>query len=129
MPFSIFFTPKGHAIHGSYDVKHLGSPASHGCVRLLPVNAEKLYALVEKEGVLNTTVILTGATPSRAPAVARRKQPRHLGRIGHNREPRMRFERLRNVHAGRAAVEHQRITVADPLCDTRGDRLASRRRR
>ena len=74
MPFSIFFTPKGHAIHGSYDVKHLGSPASHGCVRLLPANAEKLYALVEKEGVLNTTVILTGTTPS--PAVARRKQPR-----------------------------------------------------
>src|SRR5882672_619241 len=27
MPFSIFFTPKGHAIHGSFDVKHLGSPA------------------------------------------------------------------------------------------------------
>ena len=76
MPFSIFFTPKGHAIHGSYDVKHLGSPASHGCVRLLPANAEKLYALVEKEGVLNTTVILTGTTPSTAPAVARRKQPR-----------------------------------------------------
>ena len=34
MPFSIFFTQKGHAIHGSYDVKRLGSPASHGCVRL-----------------------------------------------------------------------------------------------
>jgi hypothetical protein len=75
MPFSIFFTPKGHAIHGSYDVKHLGSPASHGCVRLLPANAAKLYALVEKEGVLNTTVILTGTTPSSAPAVARRRQP------------------------------------------------------
>src|SRR4051812_33622698 len=29
MPFSIFFTPKGHAIHGSYEVKPLGSPASH----------------------------------------------------------------------------------------------------
>src|SRR5262249_46571276 len=73
MPFSIFFTQKGHAIHGSYDVKHLGSPASHGCVRLLPANAEKLYALVEKEGVLNTTVILTGTTPSSAASVARRK--------------------------------------------------------
>jgi hypothetical protein len=72
MPFSIFFTPKGHAIHGSLDVKRLGSPASHGCVRLLPANAEKLFALVEQEGVLNTTVVLTGVAPSGAPAVARR---------------------------------------------------------
>jgi hypothetical protein len=72
MPFSIFFTPKGHAIHGSNETKRLGTPASHGCVRLLPANAEKLYALVEKEGVLNTTVVLTGVTPSSAPAVARR---------------------------------------------------------
>ena len=60
MPFSIFFTQKGHAIHGSNDTKRLGTPASHGCVRLLPANAEKLFALVEKEGVLNTTVVLTG---------------------------------------------------------------------
>jgi hypothetical protein len=72
MPFSIFFTQKGHAIHGSNDTKRLGTPASHGCVRLLPANAEKLFALVEKEGVLNTTVVLTGVAPSSAPAVARR---------------------------------------------------------
>src|SRR3954469_13369569 len=72
MPFSIFFTPKGHAIHGSNETRRLGTPASHGCVRLLPANAEKLFALVEKEGVLNTTVVLTGVTPSSAPAVARR---------------------------------------------------------
>src|SRR5882757_3191135 len=76
MPFSIFFTQKGHAIHGSLDVKRLGSPASHGCVRLLPANAEKLFALVEQEGVLNTTVVLTGVAPSGAPAVARRALPR-----------------------------------------------------
>ena len=72
MPFSIFFTQKGHAIHGSNDTKRLGTPASHGCVRLLPANAEKLFALVEKEGVLKTTVVLTGVAPSSAPAVARR---------------------------------------------------------
>ena len=76
MPFSIFFTQKGHAIHGSYDVKRLGTPASHGCVRLAPANAQKLFALVEQEGVLNTTVVLTGTTPSGAPAVARRRLPR-----------------------------------------------------
>ena len=76
MPHSIFFTQKGHAIHGSFDVKRLGTPASHGCVRLAPANAKKLFALVEQEGVLNTTVVLTGAAPFGAPAVAKRRAPR-----------------------------------------------------
>jgi hypothetical protein len=76
MPHSIFFTQKGHAIHGSFDTKRLGTPASHGCVRLAPANAAKLYALVEKEGVTNTTVTLTGVAPSSAPAVAKRRVPR-----------------------------------------------------
>jgi len=60
MPHSIFFTMKGHAIHGSYHVKRLGQPASHGCVRIAPENAELLFSLVKKEGLLNTKVILTG---------------------------------------------------------------------
>src|SRR5215213_10911349 len=77
MPHSIFFTPKGHAIHGSFDTKRLGTPASHGCVRLSPANAKTLFELVEKEGVLNTTVVLTGIAPSSAPAVARRRAPRY----------------------------------------------------
>jgi len=34
MPHSIFFTQQGHAIHGTDSVNRLGSPASHGCVRL-----------------------------------------------------------------------------------------------
>lgn len=34
MPHSIFFTRSGHAIHGTDSVDRLGSPASHGCVRL-----------------------------------------------------------------------------------------------
>jgi len=67
MPHSIFFTQKGHAIHGSFDVKRLGTPASHGCVRLAPPNAKTLFELVEREGVLNTTVVLTGVAPSGAP--------------------------------------------------------------
>jgi hypothetical protein len=61
MPHSIFFTKVGHAIHGSFDIRHLGTPASHGCVRLDPANASKLYALVQQDGVLNTTVVLTGS--------------------------------------------------------------------
>ena len=70
MPHSIFFTKLGHAIHGSFDIRHLGTPASHGCVRLDPANASKLYALVQQDGVLNTTVVLTGSA-----SAARRTAP------------------------------------------------------
>jgi hypothetical protein len=61
MPHSIFFTKQGHAIHGSYDTKRLGSPVSHGCVRLAPANAAKLFALVKQEGLSNTRVVLSGS--------------------------------------------------------------------
>jgi hypothetical protein len=61
MPHSIFFTKFGHAIHGSFDTKNIGRPASHGCVRLSPANAVTLFALVEREGVLKTKVVLTGS--------------------------------------------------------------------
>jgi lipoprotein-anchoring transpeptidase ErfK/SrfK len=63
MPHSIFFMKDGHAIHGSSEVKNLGSPASHGCVRISPENAATLYALVAKHGLQNTQVALTGTTP------------------------------------------------------------------
>jgi hypothetical protein len=73
MPHSIFFTKRGHAIHGYHDTKNLGRPASAGCVRLHPDHAKQLFALVKDQGVLNTTVVLTGIAPTRdAPAVARR---------------------------------------------------------
>jgi lipoprotein-anchoring transpeptidase ErfK/SrfK len=49
MPHSIFFQG-GYAIHGSYDVGHLGSPASHGCIRLHPEHASELYGLVRSSG-------------------------------------------------------------------------------
>src|SRR3954453_10896385 len=73
MPHSIFFTKQGHAIHGTDSVGRLGSPASHGCVRLSRDNASKLYALVQQEGVLNTTVTLTGSAQV---ALARNPRPR-----------------------------------------------------
>ncbi len=62
MPHSIFFTKIGHAIHGTDSVSRLGSPASHGCVRLSRANAATLYDLVQREGVLKTTVTLTGSS-------------------------------------------------------------------
>jgi lipoprotein-anchoring transpeptidase ErfK/SrfK len=57
MPHSIFFRG-GLAIHGSYDIAHLGGPASHGCVRLHPGNAAVLYGLVQSEGMRNTTIVV-----------------------------------------------------------------------
>jgi lipoprotein-anchoring transpeptidase ErfK/SrfK len=55
MPYSIFFL-RGYAIHGSYEIKHLGRPASHGCIRLHPKNAAMLYSLVQKYGAANTVI-------------------------------------------------------------------------
>ena len=63
MPHAIFFMTDGHAVHGSYEVKSLGKPVSHGCVRVAPQNASILYALVGKNGLKNTQVVLTGVTP------------------------------------------------------------------
>jgi len=79
MPYSIFFTKEGHAIHGSLDEKHLGRPASHGCVRLSKEHAAILYALVESQGLGATHVVLTGEIPeSTGTTVARRApQPRY----------------------------------------------------
>src|SRR3954465_3573660 len=60
MPHSIFFTKIGHAIHGTDSESRLGSPASHGCVRLSRAHAATLYELVQREGMLKTTVTLSG---------------------------------------------------------------------
>jgi hypothetical protein len=74
MPYSIFFTQEGHAIHGSFDVKHLGRPASHGCVRLSKEHAAILYELVTEQGLKATHVVLSGDIPdSDAGAIARRE--------------------------------------------------------
>ena len=60
MPNSIFFSKGGHAIHGTFENRNLGRPASHGCVRLSTQNAAALFALVKQEGVFNTRVRLVG---------------------------------------------------------------------
>lgn len=63
MPHSIFFTDAGHAIHGSNAVARLGTPASHGCIRLAPRNAGTLFDLVAAEGIGNTRIDITGFDP------------------------------------------------------------------
>src|SRR6516165_6428295 len=71
MPHSIFFMKDGHAVHGSYEVKNLGKPVSHGCVRISPENATTLYVLVKENGLENTQVVLTGVTPGGEFKIAR----------------------------------------------------------
>jgi hypothetical protein len=61
MPYSIFFRG-GYAIHGSYDINRLGGPASHGCIRLHPSDAGALFALVRREGMAATTIVVSGSS-------------------------------------------------------------------
>lgn len=62
MPHAVFFRG-GYAIHGTTAVGALGRPASHGCIRLHPANAAKLFALVKKHGASQTRIALNGAAP------------------------------------------------------------------
>ena len=64
MPHAIFIDLKGHAIHGFFDVKHLGLPVSHGCIRLSPDHAATLFDLVKQQTMANTKVVITGRTPN-----------------------------------------------------------------
>jgi lipoprotein-anchoring transpeptidase ErfK/SrfK len=58
MPWAIFFNG-GYAVHATYDLKRLGRPASHGCVRLHPKDAAVFFSLAQKYGLRNTKVVIT----------------------------------------------------------------------
>jgi len=58
MPYAIFFKG-GYAVHATFDLKRLGRPASHGCIRLHPDNAAVFFSLAQKYGLRNTKVIIT----------------------------------------------------------------------
>jgi len=59
MPHSIFFAG-GYAIHGTYSVRELGHPASHGCIRLSPAHAAELFKMVKAEGA---SISISGTPP------------------------------------------------------------------
>ena len=63
MPYSIFFTMTGNAVHGTEYESWLGHAVSHGCVRLSVKNAATLWALVKQEKMANTSVVVTGEIP------------------------------------------------------------------
>ena len=58
MPYSIFFHG-GYAVHGTTEIKRLGSPASHGCIRLHPDNARTLFNMVSRYGRKNSRIRIT----------------------------------------------------------------------
>ena len=62
MPHSIFFHG-GYAIHGTKAVGRLGRPASHGCIRLAPRAAARLFAMVRRDGA---RIRITGTAPAYA---------------------------------------------------------------
>ena len=57
MPWAIFFN-QSIAIHATFDTWNLGSPASHGCVRLEIDNAETLYQTVFAVGKEDTYIVV-----------------------------------------------------------------------
>ncbi len=58
MPYAIFYNG-GYAVHATFDLKRLGTPASHGCVRLHPDNAKQFFALAHEAGLRNTKIVIT----------------------------------------------------------------------
>ena len=57
MPHSVFFHG-GYAVHATPHVKRLGRPASHGCIRLHPDNAQDFFELVKAFGPQNTEIVI-----------------------------------------------------------------------
>ncbi|MBU0500774.1 MAG: L,D-transpeptidase [Gammaproteobacteria bacterium] len=74
MPFSVFFH-EGYAIHGTDSIRRLGSPASHGCIRLHPDNAQTFFNLVKQHGKANSRIVIVGS-PNHTWAERRRVEER-----------------------------------------------------
>lgn len=85
MPYSIFFTAAGHAIHASNATRQLGRRASHGCVRLAPSNAAALFMLVRAEGPGTTKVTITNGVSVGRTARSHTAEARARGRAYHAR--------------------------------------------
>jgi lipoprotein-anchoring transpeptidase ErfK/SrfK len=71
MPHSVFFNG-GIAFHGTYSVRQLGRPVSHGCVRLAPGNAAILYKMVHRHGYAQTKIVVYGTPKYGEPLIAGR---------------------------------------------------------
>ena len=78
MPYSIFFTQTGNAVHGTLEERYLGRAVSHGCVRLSVKNAATLWSLVKQEKMAHTSVVVTGDIPGAKPSTVASSRPKPL---------------------------------------------------
>ncbi len=80
MPYAMFFSPRGLAIHGSME-HGLGRPASHGCVRLSVDHARQLYQWAKQNGGARVEIVGRGAPGAVRESVAERaRAPRRMRR-------------------------------------------------
>jgi hypothetical protein len=75
MPYAIFFSPRGLAIHGTFE-RGLGSPRSHGCVRLAVGNARQLFEWVEQQGGASIEIVGDAHVAASSRATRRAERPR-----------------------------------------------------
>ncbi len=73
MPNAVFFHG-GYAIHATGETGRLGRPASHGCVRLHPAHAAKLFSLVQRHGKGATRIAINGVAPDGSQFAKSRQQ-------------------------------------------------------
>ena len=118
MPWSIFYHG-GYAIHGTNAISRLGRPASHGCIRLHPANAQKLFELVQKYGRKNTIIRVRGSTDV-AYANLRKATPK-------KRLAQRKTKRYRNARKARRLAQLRRKRAAARRAAAR--RAAARRAR
>jgi lipoprotein-anchoring transpeptidase ErfK/SrfK len=79
MPYAVFFN-RGAAFHATQAVRYLGRPASHGCIRLSPRNARRLFRLVHRHGFRRTKVVVHGTHTSTRMVRGHTAKPRRNAR-------------------------------------------------
>ena len=79
MPHAVFFNG-GIATHATTSIGRLGSPASHGCIRLAPANAAQFYGLVARHGNVHTRITVTGR-PAFNDEVASRRSRNQVAQV------------------------------------------------
>jgi L,D-transpeptidase-like protein len=126
MPHAVFFTKKGHAIHATNETKKLGRPASHGCVRLSPKNAETFFNLVKEKGLENTQVVLTGETPGGDYKITQPQQRRDRDYRG--RDPYGYYDRY-GYYEEQPPVQRQRRRLFQPYYDSPPEQRQPRQQR
>lgn len=90
MPYAVFYKG-GYAVHGTKALWRLGTPASHGCVRLDTKHAKIFFQLVKKYSRRRTEVSISGSYKWKRPArYARRAKPQRRRIVATAYSPRRR---------------------------------------